>query len=153
MEIDIDFSYLKEREAPKKSNEVEKTSELKDQDAAKAEVPKKAETAEKSQDKSLVTGPQIFSSDLNPVLKFPKNGVLIPYQPEQEILFTWTYTHDGSQFLFELSEDEAMTKIVYSTNVDVNFARTAPTEAGIYYWRVTDLETNQPSTVNSINVK
>ena len=124
MEIVIDLDYLKKKQAVFVANPV-------------VEQP-------------LLTTQKKEPTVVAPSLNHPQNGSTIAFRPEESILFTWAYGNARAEFLLEVSADVKMSRVVYSTKTFLNFSRIVFPSTGEFYWRVTNLQSKQPSEMRRI---
>ena len=78
-------------------------------------------------------------------IKFAGSGI--------NLLFTWKHLEDHPEVRFELSAKPDFSKVLYQKVVSLNFLQVRLSQAGVWYWRVVDLKTNEPSDIFSVNVR
>lgn len=84
-----------------------------------------------------------------PVLSSPLNGT--QYSTVQPVTFRWVAVFGATSYLFQLSQNAAMTQIVYQTTTSNSFASFSAFQVGkTYYWRVQAFGSQFPSPYSSV---
>lgn len=85
---------------------------------------------------NVIKGRVIVKAPLR-LIQTPSEGAVIELEkPDQLVSFKWDHIQNTKDYQFELSNDQAFSKIIYERSIETNSHSTTVAQTGRYFWRV-----------------